>query len=198
MKPRLVGVIGATGTGKTSLCEYTSELPFIKTDVSGVYKGLGLHPRDEMPFQTRLMAQTAILDHHVADWEDQLAKYKSGFVLTDRSPICFMTYTLAEVSGYRELTNDDEQCLLRYIEQCRGALVRYFSGMFHLMMSGPFIVDESDGKVRARVNKGYHAHYQALSLGLMVDNMPKERYVIDEHRHIAYRHDSLKNLLAKL
>ena len=176
---KLIGVIGATGTGKTTLCE-NAGYPFIKTDVSGVYKEMGLDPKLPMDLLTRLKVQRAILRKHESMWRDQLLKYaKALTVVTDRTPICFMAYTLAEISGYRELTAEEEVAVTDYLQACDNALEDYFDGMFHLA-GRPFAVNVADGKVRATQNFGYHSHYQALSIGLTTERVRLSR------RHICY------------
>lgn len=192
-KPRIVGVVGATGTGKTTLCE-RSEMPFIRTDVSGVYKKFGRDPKFRMSLLERLEVQTAILDHHIAMWRDQSLKYAGQIIVTDRTPICFMTYTLAEISGYSQLGAEEDTLLLLYLARCRAALFEHFAGIFHLTGS-PHAVATDDGKVRAITSRPYHEHYQAISVGLTVDNVATSRYHIDHGRLLDDRLTSLKNFV---
>lgn len=165
---KLVAVIGATSMGKTSLCAQ-SGFTFIKTDVSGVWKDYGLDPKEEMPLSHRLEVQTSILEEHVRQWQAAFDKYadKNVIFLTDRSPICFMTYTLAEISGYMMLSEENQKAVEEYIRACVQAL-KMFDGIFHLR-GIPFDTSLEDGKVRATTNPVYHAHYQSLSIGLMLN-----------------------------
>ncbi|MNN84472.1 hypothetical protein D3C81_2016350 [compost metagenome] len=43
-----------------------------------------------------------------------------------------------------------------------------FDGIFHLR-GKPFEANLADGKARATTNPAYHAHYQSLSVGLMLN-----------------------------
>jgi hypothetical protein len=194
---KLIGIIGATGTGKTTLCE-KSGFPFIKTDVSGVYKTFGLDPKMPMSLTTRLMVQREILRRHEVMWHDQRLKFsKAPIIVTDRTPICFMTYMLAEISGYGKLSEQETKEVEQYLTACRHALHFGFGGIMQLT-GRPFAVDEGDGKIRATRNPAYHEHYQALSIGLTVDNLPKTRYHIETETFLEGRLTSLKNFAGSL
>ena len=162
---KLIGVVGVMGTGKTTLCA-ESGYEFIKTDVSGIYKRNNLDPKVFMDFDTRLRIQEEILEYHSDIW--MKAKNDSMTVMiTDRTPLCFMAFTLAEISGYGSLTEKQDQDLKSYIHRCWLAM-KLFDGIVYLSQSFTPPVDLS-GKVRASMSYGYREHYDNLLKGLMSD-----------------------------
>ena len=179
---KLIGVVGVMGTGKTTLCA-ESGYEFIKTDVSGIYKKHGLDPKVEMDFDTRLRIQEEILQYHVKMWirecvpegyvgDSHMISSGSKVLVTDRTPLCFMTFTLAEVSGYGKLTEKQDQDLKSYIHRCWKAM-ELFKGIVYLKQSFTPPVDLS-GKVRASMSYGYREHYDNLLKGLIssITGMP--------------------------
>lgn len=179
---KLIGVVGVMGTGKTTLCA-ESGYEFIKTDVSGIYKKWGLDPKVAMDFDTRLKIQQEILEYHTHLWLKACIRgVRQGdrfvsenlVMVTDRTPLCFMTFTLAEISGYGGLTEEQDQALKKYIDYCWKSMA-LFKGIMYLEQSFTPPVDTS-GKVRASMSYGYREHYDNLLRGLL-DSVPEE-YVV--------------------
>lgn len=174
---KLIGVVGVMGTGKTTLCA-ESGYEFVKTDVSGIYKKWNLDPKIPMSFDTRLKVQEEILEYHRELWikacvsggtidGEVMTPGPSKILMTDRTPLCFMTFTLAEVSGYQNLTEKQNQDLKSYIDRCWKCM-RLFKGIVYLKQSFVAPVDLS-GKVRASMGYGYREHYDNLLKGLLSD-----------------------------
>lgn len=198
-KHKLVGVIGASGTGKTTLCE-RSGFTFIRTDVSGVYKEMGLDPKVEMSLTQRLMVQTAILSRHRKIWDEWFNKFpgKEVHFVTDRTPVCFMTYTLAEISGYYKITEEEQLLLRKYLDACRQTLDDYFDGHFLLIGDPHKPAGLDDGKVRATQNLAYHHHYQYLTLGIAEAEVGGNTLKLCMNPHLEERIVSLRKYMATL
>lgn len=162
---RLIGIVGVMGTGKTTLCA-ESGYEFIKTDVSGIYKKRGLDPKIPMSFDTRLSVQEEILEYHRELWVKACDR-GSRVLVTDRTPLCFMTFTLCEISGYRNLTEAQDQALKSYIHRCWQTMT-LFSGIMYLGQSFVTPVDPS-GKIRASMSYGYREHHDNVLKGLVSD-----------------------------
>lgn len=196
---KMVGVIGASGTGKTTLCE-RSGFTFIRTDVSGVYREFGLDPKESMSLTQRLVVQTAILSRHRKIWDEAFDKYQDKNIrfVTDRTPICFMTYMLAEISGYQKITESEQDLLTKYLEACRQTLDDYFDGHFLLIGRPNKPAGPLDGKVRAAQNVAYHEHYQYLTLGIAEAEVGGNTLKLCMNPHLEDRIVSLRKYMATL
>lgn len=177
---KLVGVVGTAGVGKTTVCDDSRSIgcEFIKTDVSGIYKRMGLDPKVRMNFDTRMIVQEEILSYHKQLWIQEcvrggpvvggrMLQSEPRMLVTDRTPLCFMTFTLAEISGYGELTADQNKALKSYLDRCWEAM-EMFKGIMWLGKSFEAPEDTS-GKIRATTSYGYSQHYDWLLLGLMTN-----------------------------
>lgn len=161
---RMIGVFGTHGSGKTSLCEaYVAKHPdtmFIKTGVSDVYKSFNLDPKVRMTLEKRMEVQEAVLNALCDQWEDGLLKHGDGDVITDRTPYDLIGYTLCEVSGYDEISDELSQRILSYVMTCRLA-AQAFDGFVHAPIGLPMTVDPT-GKVRAAASLAYRVHLDMM------------------------------------
>lgn len=197
---RLYGVVGVAGIGKTTLCRESGH-EFIKTDVSGIYKKHGLDPKVKMGLDTRLMIQREILDFHLKQWLEACVKGRQTdthmlgtdrVLVTDRTPLCFMTFTLAEISGYGELTPEQNLYVQMYLNKCWKAM-SLFKGVMHLKNVFETRPDDS-GKVRASTGYAYSAHYDYLLRGLLSE-LPLSRVAFCETGDRDARQEQLGNLI---
>jgi len=155
-----VGLCGAHRTGKTTLAQGLAErlgLPFARTSTAQVFQHHGLNPADVLDSATRLWIQGEILVAAQAVW----AEYPHGFI-TDRTPMDFMAYTLADMHAAQavnhEMVND-------YLTACFAATHRYFS---HLAVVQPGIaLMPEPGK--AALHPAYIEHLNTLIIGLCHD-----------------------------
>jgi hypothetical protein len=157
----MIGLAGAHRTGKTTLareCARVMDLPFVETNVSGIFESLGLDPAQPMDIQTRLIVQSVILKVCIEKWSG----YK-GVFLSDRTPIDLLTYLMAEIRG-DTLDQTGEQLMAKYFADCINATSRYF-GLVILVQPGIPLV-AAPGK--ARMSPGYIEHYNALMSGILV------------------------------
>mgnify|MGYP006390432909 CR=1 FL=1 len=170
---KLIGVVGVMGTGKTTLCA-ESGCEFIKTDVSGIYKKRGLDPKEAMSLDTRLDVQEEILEYHCQLWLKACVRgnqdgkrfvSENKVLVTDRTPLCFMTFTLCEISGYDKLTEAQDMRLKGYIHRCWIAMTM-FKGIMYLGQSFTPPVDLSE-KIRASMSYGYREHHDNVQKGLV-------------------------------
>lgn len=160
-----IGFCGAHRTGKTTLAQQLSSqlgLKFVATSTSAVFARHGLNPAAGLDSRTRLWIQGKILENAQQSWALAPAE---GFV-TDRTPIDFIAYTLADVQGHTEIRFT---ALERYLEQCFEALDKYFQQLFVVQPGIPLI--EEEGK--AALNPAYIEHLNSLALGLVYD--PRQR-----------------------
>lgn len=159
----MIGLTGASCTGKTTLAmEAAAQLGFhyCKTSVSDVYKRLGKDPAVRMSFDERMDCQEAILNELRIEWQS----YKGDNAITDRTPICLIAYTLADVDSYDALTAKQEDRLAKYIGNCIGVYAKFFDKLVIVPNKlKPEIVPD---KVRANMTWGYRNKYEILLRGI--------------------------------
>lgn len=167
-----LGLVGAHRSGKTTLAEALAlkmHWPLIKTQVSQVFKQAQLQPHQALDFATRLWIQTQIIDVARADWQAE-------HFITDRTPIDFMAYTLADIQGE---TVVDIQALEDYLANCFETTNQIFTHLILLQPGIPLVY--APGK--AALNKAYIEHLNTLMLGLCHDQrLHCPRWIIKRHR----------------
>jgi hypothetical protein len=168
----MLGLCGAQRTGKSTLAQAYAEesgIKFVATGASATFQRLGLDPKKDYDFATRLKLQKEILHDCDALYE------KSGVrFITDRTPIDFLGYTLADVTRENVRGALDAE-LQRYIADCYACANKHFTTLV-LVQPGIELV-EAEGKAPA--NPSYMEHLNALMLGLMAaDTLQSDHYQI--------------------
>ncbi|ATW58022.1 putative thymidylate kinase [Pseudomonas phage nickie] len=162
---KFLGLAGTHGSGKTSLCEaYVAKNPgssFIKTGISDIYKALNLDPKVRMTLEQRMEVQEKVLNVLCDQWEQGLLAHKGdGNCISDRTPYDLIAYTLAEVSGYDDISDELSTRIVSYITLCRLA-AQAFDGFVHVPIALPMVADPT-GKVRAASSLAYRVHLDML------------------------------------
>lgn len=160
----MIGLTGASCTGKTTLAEEAAKqlgFLFCKTSVSSVYKKLGKDPAVKMTFDERMDCQFAILNELRVEWQS----YTGENVITDRTPLCLIAYTLADVDSYDALTPDQEAKLAYYIGNCVGVYAKFFDKA--VLVPNRIPVHTDPDKVRANMTWGYRTKFEILLRGIM-------------------------------
>jgi predicted ATPase len=164
----VIGLAGSHRVGKTTLARDYAErygFTFLETSVSGIFKELGYDPADTFDFSTRLSIQEQVLSkvdamYGAADHRDLL--------ITDRTPIDMLAYTLAEANG-NLVSESDQGRLESYMQRCFSVVNRRFSSLILVQPGIPIV--SAEGK--AAPNKAYIEHLNSLMLGLMMDERVK-------------------------
>ncbi len=153
-----IGICGSHRTGKTTLAAAISKktgLPFLKTSTSAVFQQHGLDPAQPLDFKTRLWIQQRVIEAAVEVWQ------QAAFV-TDRTPLDFMAYTLAECQGD---TVVNYQALEAYLNQCFAVTKQYFSKLVLVQPAIPLVSEPG----KAALNRAYIEHLNILIKGLCND-----------------------------
>lgn len=173
----MLGLVGAHRTGKTTLAAEvakTQQWEFAQTSVSQIFKSLGYDPAQEFDFATRLTIQEEILKRMDAFY----AKCAGMNVITDRTPIDMLAYTMAEAIGDR-VSEEDQGRFEAYANACFDITNRRFTEIL-LVQPGIRLVHE-EGK--AVLNSAYIEHLNSLMLGLCSDERLKiPHFYIPRHR----------------
>ncbi len=153
-----LGICGSHRTGKTTLAKVISNqtgIDFIKTDTSAVFAQQGLNPSQSLDFPTRLNIQKLIIQATVKIWQ-------ADSFITDRTPIDFMAYTLADIQGKTEV---DFIELEAYLTECFAVTNQIFSKLVVVQPAIPLVY--ATGK--AALNKAYMEHLNIIVQGLCND-----------------------------
>ncbi|RKZ38317.1 MAG: AAA family ATPase [Gammaproteobacteria bacterium] len=160
MKIYRIGICGSHRTGKTTLAKAIAtykRIPFVQTSTRQVFEKHGLHPGLPMDFKTRLWIQHRVIEATITLWQAE----KGSFV-TDRTPIDFMAYTLADIQGATEVDFID---LEAYLTQCFNITNQFFTQLAVLQPAIPLVYEEG----KAALNKAYIEHLNLLVQGLCHD-----------------------------
>lgn len=112
-----IGVSGGHRVGKTSLCKRLADelgIEFVQGSATPIFQKFGRMPADALPFAERLEIQFELLN----DYEQRLSG-KRDFI-TDRNPIDYIAYTLAELNNAVaiEQVKLGELKLSQYVSRC--------------------------------------------------------------------------------
>lgn len=158
-----IGFTGAHRTGKTTVAKLLSAemgCEFIQTSTSKIFLDNGLSPAESYNIDTRLRIQNIVLLDAVEKWGNA----KSSFV-TDRTPIDFIAYTLANIKQ-EEITEFYDLKIQKYINDCISATNLHFSHVFEVM-PGIKIVDEPG---KASTMSSHIDHIAYLISGIITSN----------------------------
>ncbi len=178
-----IGICGSHRTGKTTLAEFISKqtgIPFVKTTTSAVFKQHGLHPSQSLDFKTRLWIQHRVNEAALEVWGDP----KASFV-TDRTPLDFMAYTLADIQGSTQV---DFAELEAYIVQCFEVCNQFFTRLVVVQPAIPLVYEEG----KAALNRAYMEHLNIIIQGLCRDERLKcpsmviKRHIISLEERAAF------------
>jgi hypothetical protein len=152
-----IGLGGSHRTGKTTLALAIAQkknIAFVKTDTGAVFKRQGLHPAAPMDFNTRLEIQHQVLEAAVQVWQAETSDF-----ITDRTPLDFIAYTLADIQGATEV---DFAALTIYLTRCFAVTNQFFNLLAVLQPAIPLV--EEPGK--AALNPAYMEHLNMIIQGL--------------------------------
>ena len=183
-----IGISGSHRTGKTTLAKVISKkigIPFIKTSTSAVFKQHGLHPAQPLDFQTRLWVQHHVIETAVSVWQAE----KSAFI-TDRTPIDFMAYTLADIQGATQVNFAQLEAYLTY---CFEVTNQFYTKITVLQPAIPLVYEED----KAALNRAYMEHLNIIIQGLCSDERVKCSSIIIK-RNIISIDERVETVLQKI
>jgi hypothetical protein len=181
------GLCGAHRTGKTTLAKAVADefkIEFVETSVSDVWKKLGISLKDPLPFDVRMDAQEQILQAAIERWESSRVIF-----IADRTPLDMMAYTMADINGSTELTKDQNNRFLDYMNDCYDATEKYFTVLVVVQPGIEIVEDET--KVTALSSLPYMEHLNSLITGFImhtegVAGFALPRYCTDMSERIAF------------
>lgn len=168
----MIGLLGASSVGKTTLAkaftEHVPQITFITSSASKVYADLGVDPRADVDFMTRLRVQEEVLNRAEAAYIEA-----KGCFISDRTPLDFIAYTLADIQR-DNITPAQTDRFSHYFERCLDVTNRYFDT---LCLIQPGIAYEDDGR-RPKPNVAYQEHINLILFGLLMDERIQARKAV--------------------
>ncbi len=155
-----IGFAGAHRTGKTTLAAMVAHhlnLPLVATRITDLFTQQHVKPDQPFTFATRLAIQNHLLAATLPKWEIM----STGFV-TDRTPIDFMAYTLADIQGHTQVNFAE---LEDYLTRCFQATDRLFTHLIIVQPGIPLVYESG----KAALNQSYLEHLNFLIQGLCQD-----------------------------
>lgn len=151
---------GAHRTGKTTLAKAFSEhsgIPFAQTTASAVFAEMGLDAKVDYPMSIRLEIQKRILDA----FEKQCRPHSRSPFITDRTPIDFVAYTLADIQrgNISSSLNGDIE---RYVDDCISVSNSIFPILMVVQPGIPLV--EAEGKAPASMPYIEHLNYLIMGI----------------------------------
>ena len=152
-----IGLGGSHRTGKTTLAlaiAREKNIAFIKTDTNAVFKQYGLHPSTPIDFNTRLEIQHQVLQAAAQAWQAETSDF-----ITDRTPLDFIAYTLADIQGATEV---DFAAVAIYLNRCFEVTNQFFNLLVILQPAIPLVYEPG----KAALNPAYMEHLNIIIQGL--------------------------------
>jgi nicotinamide riboside kinase len=163
----MIGLCGAHRTGKTTLAKayaLKSGATFLETSVSAINRELGFDLSKEHSFAERLDHQEKILARIDTIYGERAGEE----IVTDRTPLDMIGYTMAEAHGDR-VAAEDQARFARYVQACIDVTNRRFGVLLLVQPGIPIIAEEG----KAQPNEAYIEHLNTLILGLTADERVK-------------------------
>lgn len=164
---------GVHRSGKSTLAKAFSEasgVPFVQTTASKVFQDMGLDPKVDYPMSVRLDIQQRILEA----FEKQCKPYTATLFITDRTPVDFLAYTLADCQR-SNVPDELHSRIERYMDDCIN-LTNWLFPVLVVVQPGIQIVEEAN---KAPGNVPYVEHINNLIIGIVTSERIKaERFFI--------------------
>jgi hypothetical protein len=153
-----IALTGAQRTGKTTMAKAYAEtmgIPYVDASVSKILAANGLDSSATYSdnFGKRLTAQRKLLEALDNLWDNT----HGGFV-TDRSPLCFAMYTLSDIVGTTNVTNEEYAQLMQYINECKAATLKHFNTVVLVPLNPKIELVSSETSATANPAFIHHLH----------------------------------------
>lgn len=160
----IYGIAGASGTGKTTLCERVSEalsIPFVKTSITDMARKAGFEAVGRLDLEQRILLQERLLDQ----FEDLLDETR-GPVIMDRTPIDLIGYLGAEIHMHsRDVVDVDTlEGIDGYFRRCQEMTASRFDRIFVTNILPTY----EEVATRPGYNPAYQRHVQFIIMGAVV------------------------------
>lgn len=175
----MIGLVGAHRVGKTTLARSYAERiggVYLDASVTKIIRAAGYDPAGagSYDFATRLDVQEIVLQSVCRIYA---AAHPGLPVITDRTPLDMLGYTMAEAIG-EAVTEDLQDRFAKYVRDCFDATNRFFSIVLLIQPGIPIVA--ADGKAVA--NAAFIEHLNSLMFGFTVDpRLKAAHYYLPRH-----------------
>lgn len=155
------GISGSQRVGKTTLAKRVAErmnLPFVQTDVSGVFRKMGMNPAVNHCFEDRIRVQYAINEH----FREVFSQHR--IFVSDRTSLCSLAYVMTDI---RQVDEWDKDVFEAYIEDCFEIINKYFSTI--VVVQPGIQVQDPGGKLTATGSHAFMELMNTLVNGISLD-----------------------------
>lgn len=172
----MIGLVGAHRVGKSTLAKYLAEKTgrkYVPVSISDMQKKHGYDSsRQDYPFEIRMIIQ----EHLLKEFTEKLVimpsmykiialeHYQEPKLVFDRTPLDLIGYTLIHVND--QLTDEQSQWLLEYIERCIKLTNEYFDGVMLVQPGIPLVTDNTTS---SKASAGIIEHLNAIYTSYMID-----------------------------
>ena len=159
----IYGLIGASGTGKTTLAQDVVEalnLNMVITSITDSARLHGVEAVANLPLDKRIKLQRHLLDDHAK----LLAAVKAPSI-TDRTPIDMIGYLMCEIGmhSHEQVSQEMLREANKYVNDCKVLTKERYDMVF---MLSPLLDYEPDPK-RPSVNPAYQRHTDLVMRGAL-------------------------------
>lgn len=192
LKHSRIALTGAQRTGKTTLARaYANKVgvPFVDASVSKILASFGLDSSKDhsAQFGRRLVAQRKLLESLDSLWDNTI-----GGLITDRSPLCFAMYTLADITASSHLTNAEYKELISFINDCKSVTLKHFNTLVRIPYNPRLPLVEKAGSAPA--NPAHIHHLEVILADLQNTLYRRNDAAVEERGSLSHVHP-LRSLL---
>jgi hypothetical protein len=161
----LYACIGAHRSGKTTTAQKVAEqlgIEFVDASFN-VAREFGYDPVGFLPLADRLLMQMKVMEHHL-----KVIEAAQRPAITDRTPLDFFAYTLAEYGILSHVAANDAELLAtvkRFSEVCIQMTVMHYDMVFLLETLPVYVVDNT--KATPAENPAFQLHIDSLIHGAL-------------------------------
>jgi hypothetical protein len=189
------GLSGPSGSGKTTLARdlaKTLEAPFLEFKTTELVAELGMSPVAELTLADRFKVQNHLLERF---W--QISQAAPRPFVSDRTPLDFLTYMLAEVPMVSDIPAELQRRIFEFTDKAVQVADSTYLAIFTVRSLPIYEVNPK----RPAPNPAYHRHYEMILEGSLMRLKHAPSYTVFASKHesrMTVILDAVRNEMAAL